>query len=79
MLLRFVRKAATASATMTAEDAATARAAGWTDEALYDAVTVVALFRFFNTWCDSHGVRAMPPAEHALSGKRIASEGYLPR
>lgn len=62
---------------MTAADAATARAAGWTDEALYDAVSVVALFRFFNTWCDSAGVRAMPLAEHALSGKRIAGSGYL--
>jgi alkylhydroperoxidase family enzyme len=62
---------------MTAADAATARAAGWTDEALYDAATVVAIFRFFNTWCDSAGVRAMPEAEHALSGKRLAASGYL--
>ncbi len=72
-----MKKAATASATMTAADAAAARAAGWTDEALYDAATVVAIFRFFNTWCDSAGVRAMPEEEHALSGKRIAATGYL--
>ncbi len=61
---------------MTAADAAAARAAGWTDEALYDAATVVALFRFYNTWCDSAGVHAMPEEAHALSGKRIAGSGY---
>jgi len=61
---------------MTAADAAEARAAGWSDEALYDAVTVVALFRLFNTWCDSAGVRPMTAEAHALSGKRLAGEGY---
>ena len=71
-----MKKAATASAKMTAADAEEARAAGWTDDALYDAVTVVALCRFYNTWCDSAGVHAMPEEEHALSGKRIAGEGY---
>jgi hypothetical protein len=71
-----VKKAATASATIVRADLDAARAAGWTDEALYDALTVVSLFRFYNTWCDSNGVHAMPEESHVLSGKRIAGGSY---
>ena len=52
--------------------------AGWSDEAIYDAITVCSLFRFFNTWTDAMGVRDMPAAMFARSGERLASKGYLP-
>ena len=57
-------------------DIDTARAAGWSDEALYDAFTVVALFQFYNAWIDSTGVHDMPAAAYEMSGQRLATAGY---
>lgn len=53
------------------------KAAGWSDEAVYDAVTVCALFRFYNAWIDATGVHDLPAAAYELSGKRMAAEGYV--
>jgi alkylhydroperoxidase family enzyme len=55
-----------------------AREAGWSDEALYDALTVCALFNFYNVWIDATGVHDMPAAAYDASGKRLASQGYAP-
>jgi alkylhydroperoxidase family enzyme len=54
-----------------------ARRAGWTDEALYDAITVCALFNFYNRWIDATGVHDMPAAAYKLSGQRLAEHGYV--
>jgi alkylhydroperoxidase family enzyme len=51
-------------------------AAGWTEEAVYDAITVCSLFQFFNTWVDAMGVREMPADMNAIAGKRLAEGGY---
>ncbi|MGE0711527.1 MAG: peroxidase [Planctomycetota bacterium] len=59
-----------------AEDLERARAAGWSDEALYDALTVCALFRFYNTWIDATGVADLPAAAYEASGRRLADGGY---
>lgn len=61
---------------MTREDVDAVRAAGWPDEAIYDAITVCALFRFYNTWIDATGVSALP--DYTMSGQRLAAEGYMP-
>lgn len=53
-------------------------ALGWTDEAVYDAVTVCSLFNFYNRWCDANGVRWMPPQAFEASGARLAADGYIP-
>jgi alkylhydroperoxidase family enzyme len=55
-----------------------AREAGWSDEALYDALTVCALFNFYNVWIDATGVHDMPAAAYDASGKRLATQGYAP-
>jgi alkylhydroperoxidase family enzyme len=60
------------------EDLDRARAAGWTDEALYDAITVCALFNFYNVWIDATGVQDMPAEGYQASGKRLATRGYTP-
>lgn len=52
------------------------RAAGWSDEAVYDAVTVCALFNFYNRWVDGTGDHKMPAEGYAASGRRIARDGY---
>lgn len=53
-----------------------AKEAGWSDEALYDAITVCALFNFYNVWVDATGVHDMPAPMYEASGKRLAAHGY---
>jgi hypothetical protein len=52
------------------------RAAGWTDEALYLAITVCAMFNFYNRWIDASGVPAMSEEAHRAGGRRTAAHGY---
>lgn len=77
-LLAFVRAVNSRSFELRASDLEPVRAAGWSDEAIYDAVSVCALFNFYNRWCDGTGVNAMPAAGHEASGKRLAEFGYAP-
>jgi alkylhydroperoxidase family enzyme len=77
-LLAFVRCVNSRSFDLRPEEWSAVRAAGWTDEAVYDAVSVCALFNFYNRWCDGTGVNAMDPEAHAMSGKRLAQFGYAP-
>jgi hypothetical protein len=62
---------------MTHADLDAARAAGWTDEALYFAITVCALFNFYNRWIDATGVHAMSEEAHQQGGRRTALHGYV--
>jgi alkylhydroperoxidase family enzyme len=77
-LLAYVERVNGSSFALRREEIDPVRAAGWTDEAIYDAVTVCALFNFYNRWCDGSGVQPMSREDHAASGKRLASFGYLP-
>jgi hypothetical protein len=54
------------------------KAAGWSEEAIYDAITVCALFNFYNKWIDATGVSDMSEAGYAASGERLATSGYVP-
>jgi alkylhydroperoxidase family enzyme len=76
-LFRFVDKVNHNSPSITAVDLETARAAGWTDEALYFAITVCALFNFYNRWIDATGVHALSDETHRQGGKRSAQHGYV--
>ena len=53
------------------------RAAGWTDEELYFAITVCALFNFYNRWIDASGVHGMSDEAHRQGAKRSAVHGYV--
>lgn len=64
------------STTIAPRDVEALRTAGWSDEAIYDAITVCALFRYYNTWIDATGVHDMTAAAYEASGKRIATQGY---
>ena len=75
-LLRFVDKVNRESPTITAEDMKPLYAAGWNDEAIYFAVTVCALFNFYNRWIDATGVHALSDEAHREGGKRTAKHGY---
>ena len=49
---------------------------GWSGEAIYFALTVCALFNFYNRWIDASGVRAMSEEAHRQFGERTALHGY---
>lgn len=76
-LFRFVDKVNHDSAAITTADLALASEAGWSDEALYFAITACALFNFYNRWVDAAGVHALSDAAHRLGGKRSAQTGYV--
>jgi alkylhydroperoxidase family enzyme len=77
-LFAFIEKVNRGSARLRKEDADEVRAAGWSQEAIYDAVTVCALFNFYNKWTDGTGVADMPAAAYEASGERLAAGGYVP-
>ena len=76
-LYAFVRKMVKDSLSIGPDDVEAAHAAGWTDEALYDAISVVALFQFYNAWIDATGVRDMPALGYEMTGKRLSTQGYV--
>jgi uncharacterized peroxidase-related enzyme len=53
-----------------------AKLAGWSDEALFDALTTCALFSFYNTWVGATGVSDMPEFMYSMAGISLASNGY---
>ena len=77
-LFAFIDKMNRESNRMGREDLDTAKAAGWREEALYDAISVCALFNFYNKWIDATGVHDMPAAAYTASGERLANSGYVP-
>jgi alkylhydroperoxidase family enzyme len=76
-LFRLIDRVNHESPQMTHADLDAARAAGWTDEALYFAITVCALFNFYNRWIDATGVHAMSEEAHQQGGRRTALHGYV--
>jgi len=76
-LFRFVDKVNHDSPRITAEDMQPLYAVGWTDEAIYFAITVCALFNFYNRWIDASGVHALSDEAHRAGGKRSAVHGYV--
>jgi alkylhydroperoxidase family enzyme len=77
-LLAYVERVNGSSFALRREEVEAVKSAGWTDEAVYDAVSVCALFNFYNRWCDGSGVQPMSLEDHAQGGKRLATFGYLP-
>lgn len=76
-LLRFVDKVNHDSPSIGPVDFAPLREHGWTDEQLYYAITVCALFNFYNRWIDACGVHALSAEAHRQGGQRSALNGYV--
>jgi uncharacterized peroxidase-related enzyme len=76
-LLRFVRRVTLSSSQIRQEDVEALHAHGWSDEAIYDAITVSALFNFYNRWVHAAGVNPLPPEVHRQRGRSLAERGYL--
>ena len=75
-LFRFVDRVNSESPSIVPADLQAMRDIGWSDEALYFAITVCAMFNFYNRWIDATGVHALSDAAHRLGGKRMAEHGY---
>ena len=76
-LFRFVDRVNHDSPQITPQDMQPLYAVGWDDAAIYYAITVCALFNFYNRWIDASGVHALSDEAHRQGGKRSASVGYV--
>jgi len=75
-MLRFVGKVNLDAPSITAQDMEPLYQMGWTDEAIYSAISVCALFNFYNRWIDASGVPALSDEAHRQGAKRSAASGY---
>ncbi len=50
--------------------------AGWSEEAVFDAITVCGLFNFMNRWCDAAGVSDLPADAYRAGAHSMAERGY---
>jgi alkylhydroperoxidase family enzyme len=75
-LFRFIDRVNHDSPNIQPTDLDDVRAEGWTDEALYFAITVCALFNFYNRWIDATGVHALSEEAHRAGGKRMKTGSY---
>jgi uncharacterized peroxidase-related enzyme len=76
-LMRFVDKVNRDSVNIGPPDIERLHGAGYTDEAIWYALTVCALFNFYNRWIDASGVHALSDDAHRAGGKRSAAGGYV--
>lgn len=76
-LFRFVDKVNRSSPEISENDMKPLYTVGWTDEAIYFAITVCALFNYYNRWIDASGVHALSDEAHREGGKRTAAHGYV--
>jgi alkylhydroperoxidase family enzyme len=76
-LFRFVDKVNRCSQSITVDDMEPLHAVGWDDDAIYYAITVCALFNFYNRWVDASGVHVLSDELHRQGGKRSANVGYV--
>jgi uncharacterized peroxidase-related enzyme len=74
-LLRYVKKLTETPSRITRGDADAVRAAGWSDNALHEAILVCALHNFFNRWVDGTGVDADEAVLQDI-GAYLAAHGY---
>lgn len=77
VLFRLIDAVNDDSPRMTADTMSPARAAGWSDEAIYFAITVCALFNFYNRWIDATGVHPLSDEAHREGARRSAVTGYV--
>lgn len=76
-LLAYVKKLTLTPARMEKADADSVHAAGWTERALHDAVSVCCLFNFMNRLIDGHGVEGHA-ALYKRRGEMLHKDGYAP-
>lgn len=76
VLFAFIQKVNRSPSEIHQEDVDEVKTAGWSEEAIYDTITVCALFNFYDRWVDAAGVSALPAEEITKSVKTWA-RGYV--
>jgi len=76
-LLRFAAKLTKNLLAIAAEDVERLREAGWADDAIFYALTVCAIFNFYNRWVTASGVHAVSHEGHRCRAKAMAQNGYI--
>ncbi len=76
-LLHFVEKVNPEPPQSTEQATRPLHAAGLEDDAIYYALTVCALFNFYNRWVDATGVHALSDEAHRQTAMRSAKMGYI--
>ena len=76
VLFRYIGKLAENPVRVTAADVNKLKEAGWSEEAIYDALTVAAVFKFYNTWNNGSGVQNMTSSDYLFSGRVLNTMGY---
>ncbi|MEY2581091.1 MAG: hypothetical protein QOE09_940 [Ilumatobacteraceae bacterium] len=74
-LVRFVQKLTLTPSLMIAADVASVRAAGWTEDAIFDAICICGFSNLMNRVVDATGI-VSTEEELRESGQRLASLGY---
>jgi uncharacterized peroxidase-related enzyme len=75
-LFRYIGKLADNPAGVMASDINRLKELGWSEEAIYDALTVASVFQFYNTWNGGSGVQNMTSADYLRSGTVLNTMGY---
>jgi uncharacterized peroxidase-related enzyme len=75
-LFRYIGKLAEHPSRVTDSDIRQLKDAGWSEEAIYDALTVASVFKFYNTWNNGSGVQNMTSADYLFSGQVLNTLGY---
>lgn len=75
LILGYARKLTLSPPRMTQADADAIFAAGWSDQALHDAVSTCGLFNLMNRLVEGHGINA-DPKYFPLSAKHLHDGGY---
>ncbi len=74
-VFRYIRKLTVTPTQMTQADADAVYHAGWSEQALYDAVQVCCLYNFMNRFVEGLGLTPIP--EHfGIEGQMIVDNGY---
>ncbi len=75
-LFRYIAKLAEHPERVVSSDIIRLKKAGWSEEAIYDALTVASVFKFYNTWNNGSGVQQMKSTDYLYSGKVLNTLGY---
>jgi len=75
-LFRYIGKLAENASLITDKDIQKLKKVGWSEEAIYDALTVASVFKFYNTWNGGSGVQEMDSEDYLHSGKVLNTLGY---
>jgi uncharacterized peroxidase-related enzyme len=74
-VFRYLQKLTLSASKLTQKDVDSVLNAGWTEDALHEAILVGCLFNFYNRLLDGHGVKGNAAIYH-FGGEHLAKNGY---